>query len=537
MKKIVAILICCVAVLGGFAGCGEKGSGINEKIDKNKTQLYIGVYDGGLGTDWIKEVRKNFEAQYASEHFETGKTGVQVMFDPKKLQFEPDTLIANLQNKSETSDIYYTATHALYKFRDGGVVADITEALNKKVYKADGSFGGTEKSILDKMDPYFVESYKTKTGGYDAFPFEDSTQGIVYDHDLFVEKGYLDNGPGPDGEPDTYDDGLPQTMDDFYDMLLNMKKDKITPFTWTGQNPFYFTCLTTAIVAQYEGIDGANQNLFYTGEHAGQPITYKNGYLLADQQGKLEALKFLREITSDPDYYSKSAFGSTQTHLAAQAEFVTSPKIGKRTAMIIEGEWWENEARANFTSMETTYGSAYAYGKRDFRFLPIPRMEGQAQDGTVLTSFSSGSVGFVNKNSTKQDLAELWLQFQHSSESLAIFTTKTGSVLGYDYDILPDQYASMTKFAQSVWNIRRDKNVTVYRTSNQSDYQKYANLKMGGVGSEIYSTVGGVDQKNALTAFHNNRTLTAQQYFDGAKTYYNVDAWNNSVTAFEALLG
>ena len=43
----------------GIAGCGGMRG-----IDPNKTQLYVGLYDGGWGSDWLDDAKARFEAEY-----------------------------------------------------------------------------------------------------------------------------------------------------------------------------------------------------------------------------------------------------------------------------------------------------------------------------------------------------------------------------------------------------------------------------------------------------------------------------------------
>lgn len=510
LKTMAAVLSISVALAA--TGCGSMNEPVNPDVDTSKTQLSIGVYDGGLGQEWTRAVATKFEEKYANTSFEDGKLGVQVMIYGKgqKASYEPSVLIPNIQNKIATDDVYYTANSDLNRFVKAGVCAEITDALTEKVYAEGGDLATTNEgksfSLLDKMDDYFVESYKMDGDKYYAFPFEDSTLGIVYDADLFEKKHWE----------------VPKTMAEFYTLLGKMVKANVTPFTWTGANEFYYTPITTTIVAQYEGIEAANQNLFYNGTYNGTEITEENAYLLANQQGKLEALKFLRQITSNTNYYSGLAFGSSQGHKDAQIEYIMSVVKeanggGNRIAMLIEGEWWENEARATFNEMGSNL-EEYGYGKRNFKFLPMPKIEGQklGEDKRIISSFSNGSVAFVNKNSSKKYLAKLWIQFMHQNSSLATFTTYTGSVLPYSYT-LGELYNGMTPFAQSVWDVRHDKNTVIYRTSYACDYRRNGTLKMGGIAEEIKKES---TTTSALKAFWLDSKLTAEDYFNASIAYY-----------------
>ena len=515
MVSLLAVVMCGTSVLAtGCFGGGDVDNSLNKEKDETKTQLNIGVYDGGLGATWTRKVADAFEEYYKDTSFETDKMGIQVNLDPQKLRFEGATLVANIQADVDDNDLYLTSTTAK-TFIDADVCADITSILEAKVYDENGEIGGTSMSILDKMDDYFVDAYRQADGKYYVFPFEDSIKGIVYDADLFEEKGY----------------DVPQTMDEFYTLLDRMVQDKITPFTWTGANDFYYTSLTTNIVVQYEGVEGANQNLFYNGTFNGTEINNENAYLLAGQQGKLEALKFLRKITSSSSYYSKMAFAGSQSHLIAQQEFVLSTVAaksgsGRRIAMLLEGDWWENEARAQFEEMSGgDPDSEYAYGKRNFRFMPMPKMDGQKMEDTVFTSNSNGCAGFVRKDrdAVTQQVAGLWIQFMHANSSLATFTHETSSVLPYNYTLTTEQYNALTPFGRDVWDIRHDENITIYHSAVAGDIYTNTVCKMGGV-QEIKHANSG----NALRHFYNNPKVTAEEYFDLSKAYYE-KLWKDNI--------
>ncbi len=530
MKKtstiVATVMAVCLACCG--VGCNrEGGSSLNEDVNKNMTQLWLGVYDGGLGTEWARKVGNAFQEKYAETSFEEGKMGVQVHIDPQKSNFEPNILVPNLQSGATMDDIYFTASMDYGYYVRNGVAEDASTIWTDKVYDENGEFvgvGGT-KSMLDKVDPWFVDAFKYDDGKYYGFPYEDSLKGFVYDADLFEEKGYE----------------VPETMDDFYDLIDDMVKDGITPFTWTGANDFYFTTMTTSIVVQYEGIEAANQNLFHNGTFNDTEITSENAYLLAGQQGKLEALKFLRQITSNSQYYSVDAFKGSQSHLIAQSEYLASVEGAKqdvskrRIAMLYEGEWWENEARATFDEMNML-DESYGYGKRNLKLMKTPKIDGQQMTQSVMPSFSSGSFAFINKKSKQKEVAKLFIQFMHAESQLETFTMTNGAVLPYDYDLSEEQYNSLTPFAQSVWDLKHDDDVYIWRTKKSCDAATYMDLQLGGVSDELCSICNGKTYTNALRAFSSS-SVTAEDYFEGHKAYLSQDRWTASYNRYLATKG
>ncbi len=79
MKKTslaLAALLTSMAVCGAAAGCSPRKE--QEQINTDKTQLYVGTFDGGFGDDWLYGVKARFEEKYKDVSFEEGKKGVQV---------------------------------------------------------------------------------------------------------------------------------------------------------------------------------------------------------------------------------------------------------------------------------------------------------------------------------------------------------------------------------------------------------------------------------------------------------------------------
>lgn len=169
-KKIMVVLFAAAFSLSSFAACAEQGQTGGGGGDPTKTQLKIGVYNGGLGWTWASTLAKKFEEKYADVHFEEGKTGVEVQISPgEKTSYEPDPLITNIQSGNYTQDIFYTAATNHWDFYEKGVAADITDVLTEKVYDESGNLasdGNGTMSIYDKMDPYFQKGFKESDGKY-----------------------------------------------------------------------------------------------------------------------------------------------------------------------------------------------------------------------------------------------------------------------------------------------------------------------------------------------------------------------------------
>lgn len=558
-----------VLAFGAFGLSGCKTEEDPKKMYADRTWLSVGVYDGGVGTQWIKNLKAEFEETYKDVHFEEGKTGVYIDVIPKKLPYERDTLIANLQAGNETADIYYTANHDNYTFYRSGVCADIDDMMKAKAYDDNGAlavavdpetgavaYNGT-KAIVDKTDDYYVESFKQSDGKYYSLPFEDSIIGFVYDHELFIDNGWLhENG---DGEVTDY----PKTMNQFFALLDKIVNAGCIPFTYSPSDAsFYTSCIVSAIAAQYEGLETYAIHSNYGGEvgtsytfpagtytqaecsangltynesdgTATGTINYQNAYLLSQMAGTQKAIEFVERLFgSNKKYLDPDLEQATQSFSETQKSFINSAKASEQgrkraIAMIIEGEWWENEARQHFNNMETVFGKNYAYGKRDFRFMPLPGPDGSAESKSVIWSFGGGSTCFVNKKTEKKALAELWLQYSLSESALEAFTVTTGVVQGFKFDLSDEQKAQMTPFARNVYEIKRESDtVLIGRDSHKCELARNMDAPL-----EERFTVNGLDYSNLFNTFKNNN-FTAAQIKQGMKTYYSKEKWTTAYNDF-----
>ena len=586
MKKLrfLSLTSALLITAGCFGGCGGFGFGSG-----NKTELKIGVFNGGLGYAWADALAEKFEEKYADVSFEPGKTGVNVIIDPQKDLFKPDSIRAAIQQNTSANDIYYTCNNFHKEFANSGLFYNLNDVLNEKVYLDNGEMAdmtyNTEtkkyelkegaqaptKSMLDKMgaqwkDAFYYDSNSGIEAGYYAIPYETSLEGFIYDHDLFEEQGWLD-----------YDgiDGTPATMDDFFDLLDRIVQANMIPYTYKNED--YWMGVGAAYLAQYEGPENAALNYTYRGKYTFRNlpqttldvftdefcsenaitnngdgtftvnITPSNAWLLAYQSGKDSYIKFMRAVI-DPDYYDNNRYQVSYDYLMAQTTFVLS-KLGKtgqkRIAMIQEGEWWENEARANFNQ---TGG----YGQRDFRFMILPKIEGQIDESVqYIGGASIGTDLVVNAKSDKIELCKLWLHFSHSESALEEFTLTNGAVRNsFNYDLSAEQLNQLTPFGRNVYEIKKGigayENVkTTYPAVYTDQCSFYGNTSMGGYGTIIASTVMGAYGTWAASGTYmsgwfaqhagvnGSEWVSAEAFIQGMHNYYDKNTWETAFAAWQ----
>lgn len=519
-----------------------------EDVDPNRTQVYIGNYYGGLGDAWLKELKRQYEEL---------NPDIQIMIDNDKNKYLRDNIINNIS--SSRNALFFVDRIYYYDMVSLGLLADITDAITTPLTEYGEDISIAEK--LDETNRKFYGENEITGNKYYAIPTYLSHYGIVYDVDLFEEKklyiskdstaeniiwtsGTLEGSKslGLDGVAGTYDDGLPETWDEFKSLIQTMVQKGITPFIWSGQYKEYSQGFLNGLWADYEGAENFRMNYTFSGsqildgDQNPTDISAANAYELQRQSGKKYALEVAKYIMSDSVHYTSSSTRLTTDHLSAQDEYIASrPENNGSTikpiAMILEGDWWENEARDNgdFDSMVAMYGEEFAYGKRRFSLMPFPKTEGSAEGRTIFSVSGSASF-FINANCSEEilEIAKDFLRFCHTESSLQVFTKYTGVIKPYKYSLTQEQYDSLTHFSKTLYQIYKNENTDIVYDLSLS-LKRINNSNYFGNYWLWYANVSGSTYENPFTAFANDTSLTAKAYFDGLYNYHK----NNWNTLFE----
>lgn len=500
-RKIATIALAGVVGSTGiaaFAGCSDPYG--------NMTQLSIHYYNGGLGSDWINESIADFEEMFKDTSFEAGKTGVKILLTADKSM---DELATSISTGADKADILYTSESGVVELLNTeGILYDTTEMATEKVYNADGEVtlnaagDGFEivengESMYDRMHPYYQDAYNlagtqwaTNEGdiSFSLLPYEDTVAGIILDYDLYEELYNKYYNAGQIGEMTGYkyegdSVAMPGTWDEFFDLLSAMRTIDAGRYSGFMYSVDYYTpSIESAVIADVDGTDegvtdptqysGYRMYTTYTGtydfggELGVQTITPDNAYLLTQTDGYRQmvevAVRLFEHGSNGSENYDNGVMNNP-TYSTAQANFVMSKisTTAPRILAIMEGDWFENEARATFNSMGVT-NAENAYGKRRFRLMPVPHATAEeVADGKTykVGGFSSGYPIILNAktlegNEAKEKVAKLWIQFTHSDSQMNVFTKWSGSVRPYLYDVTEDTKSQMTPFAKSILELQ-----------------------------------------------------------------------------------
>ena len=413
MKKLIALALATTSVVSAFAmaSCGGSGGGTGgEKVDTSRTQIYVNNYSGGYGVEWLTEIKKAYEKAQEGVCWEAGteKKGVQIIINNTRPELAADSILGNNDEVYFTENVHYQALLA------DNVFADITSVITATNPYDD------EKTIVSKFKQQQADALNVG-GKYYAIPHYEGAYGLIYNKELFDSKGYYliqniaddtnvdeitlsdyfdvrktgeNYTAGPDGIAGNDDDGLPATYTEFFALCEWISRRNDTPLLWTGKyRVLHLKSLLGTLLADYEGLDSMLASINFDGTQVDSlgkivngkftldgesvEINESNGYDISRRAGVYYALKFLKNVFGNEKYYNEKAFSDGYSHTDAQNDFLLGYK--KKTgypAMLVEGVWWENEARGMFNSIAQEKPER-GYGKQDYRYMLLPAIEGQ----------------------------------------------------------------------------------------------------------------------------------------------------------------
>lgn len=506
-KRIAAFMLAAASMVSMLAGCTrETVNPGDEPEDSTKLTLYVSNYEGGFGKVWLEKAAERFEELHKDDVFADGKVGVDIRINSSINGTAGSSFVQGLG--SNTNDIFFSEDTFYYDVTAGGYALDITDIVTEKL-----SAYGEDKTIEDKMDSSLVNFFKTSDNKYYALPHYETYYGIVYNVDVFDQKGLwlsadgdfvrpgeatLSNGP--DGQPNTYDDGLPATYEEFYALCDYMVSVGVTPFALPGSIVSMETLMLYQLYADYEGRDNFMLNYTYNGVATdlvnsigsglnaegkfddmlpATTIDSTNGYLLQQQAGKYAALTFAKKIIDNASTWcTNGSFLNSEDHLSSKHTYL---KNGRATsdnlvAFITDGVWWENEAEENnIFATWAPYGAPTRETGR-FAFMPMPKAsKAQVGEKRTIATNCNLSLAFINAkladNPEKATVAKQFLQFLHTDEEMQNFSVQTGTMKPFNYTVSEENKAKMSYFGRSVVETRENKNIdTVYAYGNSSKF-------------------------------------------------------------------
>ncbi len=534
MKGLIKKAMCmtlAVLVLGGGVACRRPDDDLRSNPNATKT-LSIGYFNGGVTVEWLKELEREYEA---------ANPDVEVLINNElKDELRDQTLMSDIKNRNE--DMYFTHEINYSEYVNRGLIADVTDVVKNAAVAG-------EDTIENRMNENLRKFYNVD-GKYYGVPFYTAVKGAVYDVDLFENKGlYLDasgnltsgleganaKSVGKDGKTGvidgvnySLDDGLPATFEQYKNWLRMVKNNKgVTPYIWCDTDISYVMDYLQSLWAGYEGVNDFALNTTFSGTtKAGVAIDGSNAYLLrqGDQvNGRKFAVEMAKEIM-EKGYYDAGCVRGTLAHtgdLSAQDYFLRSSYEGAPIAMILEGGWWENEARDLFANVEDDDA---AYGKRRFAYMTVPAYDEKAEPGQTFRCTTGNIATIIRANTPNLDLAKDFLKFTLSEHAMSVFTKHIGLVRPYEYALEDGVYENLTYFSKNFYDLVTNKNTKIYYSTGSHPFRNRTNF-FAAYEFAFGATINGNLEVNPITVFLNNNNLSVQDYMDGMAQRYTAEKW------------
>lgn len=566
MKKVLSLtmaIFISLTVAFTSAGCENR---TGTKVKEGHTPLYVNVLSCGVGTAFAESLESKFEEMCYARGDK-----VDVIITTNDVNGNEGITAV----RGGGTDIFYFNGFDISYYvnlaeKTSNAVLDITDIVTE----------GGEDSIYNRLEDASRDYYNVGTESnpkFFALPWFSSYFGTVYDVELFREKHYYRNDPeipsdsaileytgldgitgnaddayGPDGVEGTVDDGLPATWNDFRLLLEQMQNTQVKPFAFTMQGNYTESWLY-GVWGSYEGSKNVDILTTFNGTYKSRNeqggidetlITPENAYLMSEQTGKLAALEIAKYIVDSNSVCKNSYDSASENNLEAQKTYLRSflggkaNKDGQRIAFLMEGTWWENEAKDYFgTLVGETKNSNLAYGTREFGFMPFPKFIGdasgvpdQVHDKTVLRGgwvSNMGAAVMISKNSKQPELAKEFLKLAYSEEMNGDFTVNSGVTVPMKYTMTPAQLEKITPFQKNIFELVQSPYVEVVTGLTRSEYMLAE--------PDVVKTIGNFNMaSSATTSVYVNapilkfrENMSVADYWQGIKWANPSKNWAN----------
>ena len=334
VKKIIALMLAVLSLIGVLAGCGGDGNTLETNPDgeiaQGKTAI-VAYNSVGYGHQWLEAIAEEFNKAYAEEGYKV-ELKISMAYENN-----PSLEIGKGAERNDT-DMYLDAANleTLLEASDrtmrgeGAVLVDMKESVwNQPAIgfdKQEESKTVAERFTLNTDYVYYNGKREDFHGGVYVLPtgMEQWSVGINVNPSVTAQYGYDANN-------------LPRTTDEFNAMcekIAETSKDTgVYAYTWAGGNASgYLAYLYYEYFAQYTGYENF-MNFIETKPFTGATLDdIKNdGWKIYEDQGILEAFKAMEPIMK-PKFSANGT--ASMDHMTAQHQLLTG-----KAAFMIMGDW------------------------------------------------------------------------------------------------------------------------------------------------------------------------------------------------------
>lgn len=334
MNKKVMAFLALASVLStsvvGLTGCGGKKSA----DDENTLQIFIS--DFGYGTEWLDDLVEEFKKQDWVKSKYPNLT-IPAPTSNSNRTFPADKMITD--GKTNTFDLLFAcdSANAYYDRKDASgnkFFEDLTGVYETTI---PGESVTVEQKMNDEILANMLHTTTDNTQAYYAMPWVNGYMGLLYNQTLVnthLGSDYI----------------LPRTTIQLEDMAKTLKSKPVTPFISSTKSGYWNqVCFTWWV--QYEGLDRYED--YWLGVNEFDETSSEN----FRQLGRLRALETLESLIHTDKGYNHPDVNELE-FTAAQSKYILGEAV-----MMPNGDWFENEMRANYAEDKNHY---------DIRFMKMP---------------------------------------------------------------------------------------------------------------------------------------------------------------------
>ena len=333
MKKKVMAFLALTSVLAttaaSFAGCAKK-------VPDNADTLEIFISDFGYGTEWLDDVISEFKKQdwvkekYPNLNIPKPASNSDRTFPAERIITNGRTNTYDLLFSCDSASAYYDKTDA----SGNAFFEDLTSVYEATV---PGESVTVAEKMQDSIHSNMIHTGKDKKKGYYAMPWVNGYMGLLYNQTLVT------NTLGESYE-------LPKTTNQLKSMAQALKDKKVTPFISSTKSGYWNqVCFTWWV--QYEGTEAYED--YWLGVDEEDRIVSDN----FKQLGRLRSLQTLEDLVHHDNGYNHEGVNELE-FTGAQSKYILGEAV-----MMPNGDWFENEMRANYKEDKNHY---------DIRFMQMP---------------------------------------------------------------------------------------------------------------------------------------------------------------------
>ena len=361
---------------------------------RGENELYITVYDGGYGTEWIDQVAKDYEE----------KTGVKVIWTAD--QSILDRMDSELENPE--SDIYMSHDIRWQEYAEAGQLEVLDDLYESEVE-------GTNKTFKQRLCQGAEEVSKLEDGHYYKVCYTQGAGGLIYNKTMFEENGWE--------VPETYDElvALCNTINNAH-IPGDDPGSFVKPIGWSGADrEYYWDYIVFEWWAQLGGKAAIDNYKAYLGNDG----RYSTGYQVYDPSGNHK--EFIQAYQKWHDLIAMNPTFSNNTPQDAKLFQVNSMFATGQVAMIPYAQWAKYEIQQNS-------GIQFDF---DIAMMKTPKVSATAQDFNYNVGFGDSMVIPSNIPDASKENAKDFLRYLAGKEACKTFVDKArGAFLAFDYSIV-----------------------------------------------------------------------------------------------------